>query len=83
MALVLLDLSAAFDTIDHDTLLTCLLTRFDFTGTVLRWFTTNLLDCFQHVKISSVISKFFKPNFGVRPDSVLGPLLDLPIHLPP
>ena len=34
-ALVVLDLSATSDTIDHDTLLTCLFTRFGFTGTVL------------------------------------------------
>ena len=38
-ALVLFDLSAAFDTIDRDTLLSCLSTRFGFTGNVLRWFT--------------------------------------------
>ena len=75
MALVLLDLSAAFDTIDHDTLLTCLSTRFGFTGTVLRWCTTYLLGRFQSVKIGSVISECFKLNFGVPQGSVLGPLL--------
>ena len=72
-ALVLLYLSAAFDTIDHDTLLTCLSIRFGFTGTVLRWFTTYLLD--QSVKIGSVITECFKLNFGVPQGSVLGPLL--------
>ena len=39
-ALVRLDMSAIFDMIDHDTLLTCLSTWFGFTGTVVRWFTT-------------------------------------------
>ena len=36
-AQILFDLSVAFDTIDHDTLLTCLSRRFGFTETVLRW----------------------------------------------
>ena len=35
-ALVLLDQSAAFDTIDHSTLLRCLQTWFDISGTILR-----------------------------------------------
>ena len=50
-ALVHLDLSAAFDTIDHDTLFLCLSTRFGFTGTVPGWFTSYRLDCFQSVKL--------------------------------
>ena len=75
-ALVLLDLSAAFDTIDLDTLLSCLSTRFGFTGTVLMRFTTYLLDRSQSVKIGSVISKCFKLNFGIPQGiSVFGPLL--------
>ena len=36
--LVLLDLSTAYDTIDHDTLLSCLSVRFGFAGSVLKWF---------------------------------------------
>ena len=81
-ALVLLNVSAAFDTIDHDTLLTCLSIRFGFAGTVLRWFTTYLLDHFQSVKIGSVISKCCKSNFGVPQSSVLGPLL-FSLYTPP
>ena len=81
-ALVLLGLSAAFNTIDHDTLLTCLSTRFGFTGTVLRWFTTYLLDRFQSVKIGSVISECFKLTFGAPQGSVLGPLL-FSLYTPP
>ena len=45
-ALVLLDLSTAFDTIDHDTLLSCLSARFGFAGSALKWFRSYLQDCF-------------------------------------
>ena len=37
-ALVLLDLSATFDTIDHTTLLSCLLDWFGVCGSALKWF---------------------------------------------
>ena len=37
-ALVLLDLSAAFNAIDHSTLLSCLRSLFDVGGSVLKWF---------------------------------------------
>ena len=36
-ALVFLDLSAAFDTIDHSTLLTCLHDWFSVGGSALKW----------------------------------------------
>ena len=74
-ALVLLDLSAAFDTIDHDTLLSCLSSRFGFAGTALKWFRSYLQDRFQSVKIGSSLSNLFKLKFGVPQGSVLGPLL--------
>ena len=74
-ALVLLDLSAAFDTIDHDTLLSCLSSRFGFVGSALKWFRSYLQDRFQSVKIGSSLSNLFKLKFGVPQGSVLGPLL--------
>ena len=74
-ALVLLDLSAAFDTIDHDTLLSCLSARFGFAGSALKLFRSYLQDHFQSVKIGSSLSNLFKLKFGVPQGSVLGPLL--------
>ena len=55
-ALVLLDLSAAFDTIAHCTLLSCLLDWFGVDGSVLKWFSSYLTECFQSVKIGSTLS---------------------------
>ena len=74
-ALVLLDLSAAFDMIDHDKLLAYLSTGSGFSGNVLRWFKSYLLDRFQSVKIGSSVSDCSKLNFGVPQGSVLGPSL--------
>ena len=50
-ALVLLDLSAAFDTIDHPTLLNCLKSWFGVSGTAVKWFTSYLSHRFQAIKL--------------------------------
>ena len=74
-ALMLLNLSTAFDTTDHDTMLSCLSVRFGFAGSVLKWFGSYLHDCFQSVKIGSAFFDLFKLKFGIPQGSVLGPLL--------
>ena len=74
-ALVLLDLSAAFDTIDHPTLLNCLKSWFGVSGTALKWFTSYLSHRFQAIKIGSTLSDLHELLFGVPQGSVLGPLL--------
>ena len=74
-ALVLLDLSAAFDTIDHSNLLSCLQNWFGVGGCVLKWFTSYLTDCYQSIKIGSTLSDVCKLLFSVPQGSVLGPLL--------
>ena len=74
-ALVLLDLSAAFDTIDHSTLLSCLQDWFGVGGSALKWFSSYLMECFQSVKIGSTLSDLQKLLFSVTQGSVLGPLL--------
>ena len=73
--MVLLDLSAAFDTIDHSTLLSCLRNWFGVGGCVLKWFTSYLTDRYQSIKIGSTLSDVCKLLFGVPQGSVLGPLL--------
>ena len=47
--IVLLDLSAAFDTIDHDILINRLNNKYGFTGTVLRWFESCIRERSQRV----------------------------------
>ena len=74
-ALLLLDLSAPFDTIDHSTLLSCLCIWFGVNGSVLKWFTSYLADRYQSIKIGSTLSDVCKVLFGIPQGSVLGLLL--------
>ena len=74
-AVVLLDQSAAFDTIDHDTLLNSLSSWFGVSGVVLDWFKSYLSDRVQCIKIGSILSDAKKLLYGVPQGSVLGPIL--------
>jgi len=76
-ALVLLDLSAAFDTVDHTILLRRLEHSYGLGGTVLRWFNTYLVGRRQHVRIGSTTSIPTIVLCGVPQGSVLGPILFL------
>ena len=67
VVLVLLDLSAAFDTIDHQILRQRLQLRFCVSGTVLRWFSAYLKDRSQTVSINNVDSDQHKIMWGVPP----------------
>ena len=73
--LVLLDLSAAFDTVDHDRLLAILNSRIGITGAALSWFETYLKGRTQHVAIKNVQSRVTKLKCGVPQGWVLGPVL--------
>ena len=75
VVLVLLDLSSAFDTIDHKVLLDRLHTRYGFSGSVLDWFRSYLLNHTQLVKIGKDLSAESEVRYGVPQGSVLGSLL--------
>ena len=74
-ALVLLDLSAAFDTIDHTILVDRLGSYFGMEGKVLQLLLSYLQDRFQITKIGEAKSEPKKLSTGVPQGSVLGPLL--------
>ena len=73
--LILLDLSAAFDTIDHAILLNRLSVRFGIKGTALQWFTSYLSNRTQSVKIERKYSSPQPLKFGIPQGSVMGPIL--------
>ena len=73
--LVLLDLSAAFDTIDHEILLSILENEFGIIDKALSWFESYLTDRHQSVTINGTQSEKHKLKYGVPQGSVLGPLL--------
>ena len=74
MVLVLLDLTAAFDTIDHSILLCRLSHRYGISGTALQWFKSYYSDRVQSVVIDCVQSELSPFKDGVPQGSVLGPL---------
>ena len=71
----LLDLSAAFDTIDHSILGQRLEHLCGISGTPLKWFRSYLSNRTQIVTINNKLSQPTLLNFGVPQSSVLGPIL--------
>ena len=73
--LVLIDLSAAFDTIDHAILLETLEKDFGVTGNALKWLTSYLSERKQTILIKDHESEVFNLQSGVPQGSCLGPVL--------
>ena len=72
VALVLLDLSAAFDIIDHNILPDRLKKRL---CVVLKWFESCVRDRKQCISINGIQSPSVEVKYGVPQGSVLGPSL--------
>ncbi len=64
--LVLLNLSAAFDTIDHDILIDRLQNYTDIQGQALRWFRSYLSDRYHFVYLNGEASQISPVKYGVQ-----------------
>ena len=73
----LLDLSAAFDTVDHDVLVERLSRTYGIRSAALDWLRSYLCDRRQTVLFDGVLSTVRSLSCGVPQGSVLGPLLFL------
>ena len=72
---LLLDLSAAFDTVDHTKLLQILYEDIGITGTALNWFKSFLTKRTHKVKVGDTYSLIAELLYGVAQGSILGPRL--------
>ena len=73
--LLLLDLSAAFDTVDVKVLINILFEEIGIRGSALQWFKAFLMNRSMRVKINNSFSEIFVLEFGIPQGSVLGPVL--------
>ena len=73
--LVMLDLSAAFDTVNHKILLERLQHDVGISGVPLQWFKSYLSNRSQRIAVQGTLSRLFELDCGVPQGSCLGPLL--------
>jgi hypothetical protein len=75
VVLLLLDLSAAFDTVHHNLLLSKLKRHYGISCVVLTWFQSYLAERTFSVKINQARSNRCYLRIGVPQGSILGPIL--------
>ena len=75
--LIVMDLLATFNTVDHQILLDVLENRFGITGTALSWFRTYLQSRFCKVCVNKSYSKLEDLTFSIPQGSCAGPVLYL------
>ena len=73
--LVMLDLSAAFDTVNHKILLERLQHDIGISGVPLQWFQSYLSNRSQRIDVQGTLSQNFSLECGLPQGSCLGPLL--------
>ena len=73
-AVAMLDFSKAFDTLDHDVLLSSL-HHIGISNNTVEWFRTYFSDRLQHVRYANELSDALLISYGVPEGSVHGPLL--------
>ena len=73
--LILLDLSSAFDLVNHNILINKLYSKFGFKGLVLEWYKSYLNNRCYYITNNSVRTNLFHLRTGVPQGSVIGLLL--------
>ena len=75
VVLILIDLSAAFDTVNINKLINILHSQLNISGVALKWFKSYLKNRTQRVLVGNSFSDPVELSFGVPQGSVLGPIL--------
>ncbi len=73
--LVVIDLSVAFDTVDHCLLSTVMPNQYGVSSTALEWIESYLTGRYQQVSVGSSLPDKFSLNHGVPQGSCLGPVM--------
>ena len=75
--IILIDLSAALDTINHSLMIDILKNDFGIAGVVKKWFQSYLVSRQQRIMVKQHLSDYFQLESGLPQGSCLGPVLFL------